>query len=568
MEARTNTLLAALAERLGSSHVVVHSRLLPAALVVPVASAAERKKIDGLIADIIWPIARRRGQGRILNRVRMTAGGPLLPYRILVCPLVREGRTVGLVAALRAQGEPPFAPEDLAVLREEAPALLEVLHLDAPSDDNADRDLLLDRSAFERKAAELMQTAEVACIVYSDLDQMHALNEIAGFEAGDEVIREVGKLWHSQLLPQGSVAAHLSGDRHAAVLVNYTMNQARAWADKLREALGRVVLHEGRRKVSASLGVASLARGASFQHALAAAETACRVAKDRGRDRTEIYSAADATIMRRHDAVHESRVLMNALEDRRCHLYAQPIVALASPAVPVHYELLVRVEQLDGQFTSVGQYIQAAERYQLLEQLDRWVVGRALETLSPHARRLAQVGVGFAINLTGQSLSEPQFADFVRTEAKQRGIPRGLLSFEFTETAAIRNLVATRRFIERMKDIGARIALDDFGTGLSSLMHLKELAIDQIKIDGSFIRDVLTDPRSQALVRALAHIADSLGLETVAEFVESEEVATRLRGLGVRLAQGYLYGRPRPLAQYLSPLIEVRGEETAVAQAS
>jgi len=270
--------------------------------------------------------------------------------------------------------------------------------------------------------------------------------------------------------------------------------------------------------------------------------------------------------MRRHDAVHESRVLMNALEDRRCHLYAQPIVALASPAVPVHYELLVRVEQLDGQFTSVGQYIQAAERYQLLEQLDRWVVSRALDLLAPHSRRLSELGVSFAINLTGQSLSEPEFADFVRTEAKRQGIPRGLLSFEFTETAAIRNLNATRRFIERMKDIGARIALDDFGTGLSSLMHLKELAIDQIKIDGTFIRDVLTDPRSQALVRALAQIADNIGLETVAEFVETEEVATRLRSLGVRLAQGYLYGRPRPITQYLAPLVEAGEDE--VAQAS
>jgi len=563
MEASTITELEALATRLGSRHVLLHSRLLPAALIAPDAAATARATIEGLVHDILWPIARRRVQGRILNRVRMTSGGPLLPYRILVCPLISEGRTVGLVAALREQADPLYGPADLLALREATPGLLAALRARA-----AGRDLLLDRSAFERQAAQLMQSAEGACVVYSDLDQMHALNETAGFEAGDEVIREVGRLWHSQLLPQGSVAAHLSGDRHAAVLVNHTMNQARAWADQLREAMGRLVLHIGRRKVSASLGVASLARGASFQHALAAAETACRVAKERGRDRTEIYSAADATIMRRHDAVHESRVLMNALEDGRCHLYAQPIVRLAEPGAPVHYELLVRIEHGDGQLTSVGQYIQAAERYQLLEQLDRWVVGRALETLAPHARRLAQLGVGFAINLTGQSRSEPQFADFVRTEAKQRGIPRGLLSFEFTETAAIRNLVATRRFIERMKDIGARIALDDFGTGLSSLMHLKELAIDQIKIDGSFIRDVLTDPRSQALVRALAQIADSLGLETVAEFVESEEVATRLRGLGVRLAQGYLYGRPRPLAQYLSPLIEVRGEEPAVAQAS
>ncbi|MFM2287998.1 MAG: hypothetical protein RL684_1141 [Pseudomonadota bacterium] len=543
--------------------MLVHSRLLPAALIEPAATDDVRPQIEELVRDILWPIARRRMPGRILNRVRVTSGGPLLPYRILVIPLVRDERVVGLVAALRAQDAPAYTAADLLVLREAAPDLLDKLNVRSTG-----RDLLLDRTAFERQANHLMQSAQVACVVYADLDQMHAINETAGFEAGDEVIHEVGSLWHSQLLPPGSVAAHLSGDRHAAVLVNHTINQARAWADQLREALGQLVFHNGRRKISASLGVASLSRGASFQHALAAAETACRVAKERGRDRTEIYSAADATIMRRHDAVHESRVLMNALEDRRCHLFAQPIVTLTTPVVPVHYELLVRIEQLDGQFTSVGQYIKAAEQYQLLEQLDRWVVGRALEMLAPHAQRLTQLGVSFAINLTGQSLSEPQFADFVRTEAKRHEIPRGLLSFEFTETAAIRNLAATRRFIERMKDIGARIALDDFGTGLSSLMHLKELAIDQIKIDGSFIRDVLTDARSQALVRALAQIADNIGLETVAEFVETEEVAARLRSLGVRLAQGYLYGRPRPLTQYLAPLIEAQPGEMAEARAS
>jgi len=177
--------------------------------------------------------------------------------------------------------------------------------------------------------------------------------------------------------------------------------------------------------------------------------------------------------------------------------------------------------------------------------------------------RLRTLAVRFAINLTGQSISQPTFADFVRTAVKQNGVPAELLAFEFTETAAVRNLVATKRFIERMTDLGSSIALDDFGTGLSSLMHLKELAVQQLKIDGTFIRDLLTNTRSDALVRALVLIAEQLDLETVAEYVETEELAVRLKQLGVRYAQGYLYGKPRPLTDALADVLKRHDEDGA-----
>jgi EAL domain-containing protein (putative c-di-GMP-specific phosphodiesterase class I) len=183
------------------------------------------------------------------------------------------------------------------------------------------------------------------------------------------------------------------------------------------------------------------------------------------------------------------------------------------------------------------------------------VVSRVLETLAPFVSALYGVGASFAVNITGQSLSQPAFADFVRAEIQRHDIPRGMLDFELTETAAVKNLNATRRFIARMAEIGARVALDDFGTGLSSLMHLKDLDVHRIKIDGKFVRDVLSNARSRALIRALVQIAEEIGLETVAEFVESEQIAASVLNLGVQCAQGYFYGRPRPLDAALKDLL-------------
>jgi EAL domain-containing protein (putative c-di-GMP-specific phosphodiesterase class I) len=191
----------------------------------------------------------------------------------------------------------------------------------------------------------------------------------------------------------------------------------------------------------------------------------------------------------------------------------------------------------------------------LLERLDSWVLERVLTVLAPSAQQLHDLGASFAVNITGQSLSQADFADFVRAKIKQHDIPPGLIDFELTETAAVRNLKATRRFISRMAEIGARVALDDFGTGLSSLMHLKDLDIHCIKIDGKFVRDVLSNARSRALIRALVQIADEIGLETVAEFVENADIAASVRELGVQFAQGYFYGRPGPLSDALRDLL-------------
>jgi diguanylate cyclase (GGDEF)-like protein len=555
----TDGFLKSLATRLESAHVVLHAPSLFADYVAPAPATPDVSRISSLTRHVLWPMAQQGGETQTLNRARVKRGDPVLPYRIVMSPLIVDQRPLGVVAALRTHAQPSFEPTDAATLAGAVGHLLELL-----SSGGDGQTLLLRRPNLATEIALRSKGHEVVSVVYADLDQLHALNELAGFTAGDEVIRAVGRIWQPPLLPSGSVANRLSGDRYAAVLFNHSLDQAREWAESAREAIERLEIRGHRSRITASFGVAKLTRAGEFEHALAAAETACRAAKDRGRNRVEVYESADVSMMRRHEEVHESRIVIDALDTDRFALHAQPVVTLAAPSTPSHYEILLRLQGLDGGFKSIGEYLKAAERYQLLERIDRWVIERTLRVLAPRAAALRALGVSFAINVTGPSLSEPDFADFVRTAVKEHAIPGALLVFEFTETAAVRSLAATQRFIARMTEIGSKVALDDFGTGLSSLVHLKELAVQQIKIDGQFIRDILTDSRSEALVRALVQIAAQLGLETVAEFVETHEVAAHLRRLGVRYAQGNLYGGARALDDTLVELL-AKGGPAAVA---
>jgi diguanylate cyclase (GGDEF)-like protein len=559
----TDDFLRSLATRLESAHIVLHAPSLFADYVAPAPATPDVSRISSLTRHVLWPMAQQGGDTQTLNRARVKRGDPVLPYRILMSPLIVDQRPLGVVAALRTHAQPSFVAADAATLAGAVAHLLELL-----SSGGDGQSLLLRRPNLATEIALRSKGHEVVSVVYADLDQLHAINELAGFTAGDEVIRAVGRIWQPPLLPAGSVANRLSGDRYAAVLFNHSLDQAREWAESAREAIERLEIRGHRSRITASLGVARLTRAGEFEHALAAAETACRAAKDRGRNRVEVYESADVSMMRRHEEVHESRIVIDALDTDRFALHAQPVVTLAAPSTPSHYEILLRLQGRDGVFKSIGEYLKAAERYQLLERIDRWVIERTLRVLAPRAAALHALGVTIAINVTGPSLSEPDFADFVRAAVKQHGIPGALLVFEFTETAAVRNLAATQRFIARMTEIGSIVALDDFGTGLSSLVHLKELAVQQIKIDGQFIRDILTDSRSEALVRALVQIAEQLGLETVAEFVETHEVAAHLRRLGVRYAQGNLYGGARPLEDTLVELLAAGGPAAVAAGAS
>jgi diguanylate cyclase (GGDEF)-like protein len=520
----------------------------------PADTPEQRTFIEELTRRHLFGLATASGELLVANKLRETAGGPLLPYRILALPLKNREVVVGMLAVFRRREQPQFRPENARPL-ERLPARLHDL-LTTSFDEHTG---LLTRQHFELLARQNLDAAPAKsrCVVYGDLDRMHSVNELFGFTLGDAVLRGVANLWRGTELTAGSLVCRLSGDRFVALLEHTTLNQARSWAERLREAIqvsqppeGCAGLH-----VTASFGVAGLAGDQTLTFALAAAETACKAAKDRGRNRVELFAATDASLMRRHEDLHVFREVIRALDAGRFELLAQPLVPLGDPSRPTHYEILVRLLDGENHLISPDNFLSAATRYQLLARLDQWVVQEALSRLSAHREALKISPTRFWINLSGQGLGQEDFGDFARTAVKSAGLPPGLIGFEITENAAIGNLQIAKQFISRLRELGCEFALDDFGTGLSSLSYLKDLQVSMLKIDGSFIREVLKDPRTDSLVRATVQIAQQLDLQTTAECIETPQLRAYLASLGITYGQGYALGHPKPLNEVIRALV-------------
>jgi Amt family ammonium transporter len=291
-----------------------------------------------------------------------------------------------------------------------------------------------------------------------------------------------------------------------------------------------------------------------FARTLAAAEIACKAAKDHGRARVEVYAHEDSTMVRRHEDILIVGQLREALKNDRMVLYAQRIVPLRDTANAVGYELLVRLQTPEGAIIAPQEFLSAAQRYQLLPAIDRWVLSRALRTLGAWRQLVGQSGLSFSINLSAQSIGDEAFIDQAIEQIRTSGVAPASLTIEITEQTAVSNLATTAMLMQRIRQIGCQVALDDFGTGMNSLAALKGLPVNRIKIDGGFVKDVLTNPRSMAAVHSIMALAQSLELDTVAEYVESEAIATRLATLGINYGQGYAFGMPLPLDEVLGEL--------------
>jgi diguanylate cyclase (GGDEF)-like protein len=398
-----------------------------------------------------------------------------------------------------------------------------------------------------------------ACsVVYMNIDRMHIINQAHGFGSGNEVIERVGQMLAPSRLPRGALTARVSGDQFAMVLPGCGLKGARALSRRLQAEAARIAVGSPLRvaDVSISFGIALIHDVPdALAHALDEAEVACRAAKDRGRNRVEQHDTNDASLMRRHGDVIAAGLLREALKADDLLLHAQPIVSLADTSVVCGYELLLRMRGKDGSTVSAGEILSAAQRYQLLSSIDRWVVQHAMRKLGPHRTTLRQRGVCMSINISGQSAGDPEFVGFLAEQLAQSGLDPSSVMIEITEQTAIaaRGNAADR--LRRLCSSGWRLALDDFGTGTNSLVNLKGLPAARIKIDGSFVLDVLTSRRSVAMVQAIVQLAKGEGMDTVAEFVETLAIAQKLRALGVEYGQGYAFGKPEPLDSVLGGLL-------------
>ena len=408
---------------------------------------------------------------------------------------------------------------------------------------------LVNRREFERRLVELLTDAKASgrdhALCYVDLDQFKLVNDTCGHAAGDRLLRQLTYLLQQRLRDTDTLA-RLGGDEFGVLLVNCPLPQALRIAQELCRVVKdfRFQWNDQVFDISASIGLVPVTReSANPQELLSQADAACFAAKEKGRNRVQVYRPEDTEVARRHGEMQWVPRILRAMEKGRLRLYCQPIVPLRGGAER-RCEILLRMLDEQGELIPPGAFIPAAERYGLMPQVDRWVVERALTTLE------GRLGARMcAINISGASLGDRDFLGFVREQLRRHAIPPGAICFEITETAAVVNLQEAANFIETLRAEGCCFALDDFGSGLSSFTYLKNLPVDFLKIDGTFVRDLVDDPLDHAMVRAINEIGHLMGVRTVAEFVEDETVLARLREMGVDYAQGFGIARPHPIAR-------------------
>jgi diguanylate cyclase (GGDEF)-like protein/PAS domain S-box-containing protein len=417
---------------------------------------------------------------------------------------------------------------------------------------------LINRHAFETCLRQALDRAKrdnsqhVLC--YLDLDQFKIVNDTCGHVAGDQLLKQLTALLCSHIR-HTDILSRLGGDEFGLILQDCSIDDACAVVEELRRAIKdcRFLWEDKTFEIGVSIGVVPLvADSGDLATTLSAADSACFFAKEQGRNRIQVYQSDDKVVAQRHGEMQWVYRITRALAEERFCLYFQSIMPLLTPQVGrVHGEILLRMIDEQGQLVSPATFIPAAERYNLMPSIDRWVIRTAFKTMAqtlPEAPDKTAV-VGVSINLSGQSLCDDHLLEFVIEQFRHSGIAAERVCFEITETAVIANLARAMHLITSLRELGCRFALDDFGSGLSSFAYLKRLPVDYLKIDGSFVRGMLENPIDYAIVDSINQIGHVMGILTIAEFVENAAILARLRALGVDYAQGYGIARPQPLWQ-------------------
>jgi diguanylate cyclase (GGDEF)-like protein len=500
----------------------------------------------------------------------IVSGGPRIRFYSGVPLVSPHGRVIGTVSVLDPQPNvlTPGRRESLWKLADVVARLL----ADKAAREAAEADLswqathdtltqLANRRQFESVAARHLASARADgtrhAILFIDLDQFKMVNDACGHLAGDALLRELAQAL-SAGMRRADTLARVGGDEFAAALEGCDLAHAQRVGAQLLAAVRAFRFSwEGRVfTVGASIGVAEIGpESRDLESVLSAADTACYLAKDKGRNQVQVYREDDEEVASRHGLKGWVAKITQAGEEDRFFMLAQRVVSLARAGDErgdgdgtEYLELLLRMRDEQGRVVPPMAFIPAAERYHLMGSIDRWVVAKALGCLGRVAASGSRRLPSFGINLSGTSLGDPAFGDFVQERFEATGTPPGAVCFEITETAAINNLARAARFIDRFRELGCRFALDDFGSGLSSFEYLKSLPVDYLKIEGSFVRGIINDRIDRAVVDAIQRLARATGARTIAECVESAAIGDRARALGIDFGQGHHIHVPEPYA--------------------
>lgn len=411
---------------------------------------------------------------------------------------------------------------------------------------------LVNRSEFESRLQQsaLMcqdgQTTHMLC--YIDLDQFKIVNDTCGHSAGDELLRQLAMLL-GKVVRSRDTLARLGGDEFGILLWQCGVEAGQRVAEQVLRTIQEFRFSWGGKTftIGASIGVVLINdQVGSWAEALSVADSACYEAKESGRNRVLLVSHSDSNIARRHDEMQWVTRVVQAVENSDLVLFHQPIADLRGNG-GLHYEILVRLRDADGVTYPPGAFLPAAERYNVINLVDRWVVRNVLEWLSTHPEHLRQLQL-CSINLSGASISQDDTLVYIKEMLGRSQVPPHKICFEVTETVAVSSLARATRFINELRDFGCQFALDDFGSGMSSFTYLKALPVDFLKIDGSFVRNIAQDSTDYAMVKAINEVGHVTGKRTIAEFCEDARVLACLERIGVDFVQGYHIARPTPLA--------------------
>ncbi len=414
---------------------------------------------------------------------------------------------------------------------------------------------LHNRRAFEQRLEDALKGAHVSDRVHTlcfvDLDQFKIVNDTCGHVAGDELLRQVSELFRTHVRESDTIG-RLGGDEFGVLLDSCVIDQASGICEKLRDAVEafRFTWDSKHFEIGVSIGLVPITRHSrSVTELLSSADAACYVAKDLGRNRLYVYRTGDDAVITHHGAMQWVHRINQALEENRFCLYCQRIVPLQNSGAAKRYEFLIRMLDEEGNIILPKTFLPAAERYYLMPAIDRWVIRNMFALLKDIPQ--APQTVSYGINLSGQSLGDKDFLGFVIEQLECHEIDPTCVCFEITETAAFSNLASTTSFITKLRALGCSFSLDDFGSGFNSFAYLKTLPFDYLKIDGRFIKHIISDKLDNATVEAINHIGQLMNMRTIAEFVDTEAVLGRLRSLGVDYAQGYAIECPQPVERML-----------------
>lgn len=414
---------------------------------------------------------------------------------------------------------------------------------------------LYNRFYFEQQLQQLCDQSggNKGCLLYIDVDQFKLINNSCSHSAGDVLLKQLSDVIKRTTHHNGPLA-RLDSDEFGILLAGKNANEAFSLAYRLLDAIRefRFIWQDSIYSVSICIGIAEIQQDDKVADSvLKKADAACHIAKEKGHNRIQLFDANDQDTQRHQAQLQWVSQLRQAIEEDRFVLYQQPIHALGPAEPVVHYELLLRLRQDSENLIAPGSFLSSAERYGLMPQIDRWVIQHYFRWLQQHPAHLEQLNQ-CNINLSGSSLLDPTFKDDVQQWFMLYKIPFNLICFEITESVAIINLQNTLAFIEYFRSQGCRIALDDFGSGFSSYSYLKHFPADYVKIDGHFVRDLLDDHYDKAIVKSIHEVARAMGMQTVAECVETNDILSALRQMGIDYVQGYIIAKPAPLTALLA----------------